>query len=148
MCHLRLVFSYSFSLWIICPLVQVGVLKSPTVMVLLLLSLFRSVSVCLMYLASLVAQWQRIRLQCRRRRFDPWIRRIPWRRKWQATPVFLPREFRGLRTLVGYSPQGHKQLDTTDAAEHTPMLVASIFTIVRSSFWIDPMIIMQCPYLL
>ena len=43
---------------------------------------------------------------------------------------------------MGYSPWGHKEVDTTKATEHTPVLVASIFTDVRSSFWIDPMIIM------
>ena len=45
--------------------------------------------------------------QFRRQRrcwFDPWIRTIPWRRKWQHTPVFLPGESHGQRTLVGYSP--------------------------------------------
>ena len=41
--------------------------------------------------ASLVAQW-RICLQCRRPRFHPWVRKIPWNRKWQPTPVFLPGE--------------------------------------------------------
>ena len=36
--------------------------------------------------------------------FDPWVRKIPWRRKWQPTPVFLPGESHGQRSLVGYSP--------------------------------------------
>jgi len=36
--------------------------------------------------------------------FNPWVRRIPWRRQWQPTPVFLPGEFHGQRSLVGYSP--------------------------------------------
>ncbi|KAB0337726.1 hypothetical protein FD754_025020 [Muntiacus muntjak] len=35
-------------------------------------------------------------------RFDPWVRKIPWRRKWQPTPVFMPRELHGQRSLVGY----------------------------------------------
>ena len=39
---------------------------------------------------------------------------IPWRRKWQPTPVFLPGKFHGYRSLVGYSPWGHKELDTTE----------------------------------
>ena len=51
--------------------------------------------------------------------FDPWIRKIPWRRKWQPTPVFLPGKFHGQRNLAGYSPWGHKALDMTDAAQHT-----------------------------
>ena len=53
--------------------------------------------------------------QCRRWGFDPWAEKIPWRRKWQPTPVFLPRqESHGLRNLVGYSPWGRKQSDTTE----------------------------------
>ena len=39
---------------------------------------------------------------------------VPWRRKWQPTPVLLPGEFHGLRSLVGYSPWSHKELDTTE----------------------------------
>ena len=40
----------------------------------------------------------------KRRSFDPWVGKIPWRRAWQPTPVFLPGEFHGQRSLVGYSP--------------------------------------------
>ena len=40
--------------------------------------------------------------------FDPWVRKIPWRRAWQPTPVFLPGESHGQRSLVGYSPRDHK----------------------------------------
>ena len=45
--------------------------------------------------------------QCRRHKrcgFDPWVGKIPWRRVWQPTPVFLPGESHGQRSLVGYSP--------------------------------------------
>ena len=52
--------------------------------------------------------------QCRRFRicmFDPWLSKIPWRRKWQPAPVFLPGKFHEYRSLVGYSPWGHKELD-------------------------------------
>ena len=52
-------------------------------------------------------------LQCRRPGFDPWVRKIPWRRKWQPTPVLLPGKSYGRRSLVGYSPWDHKELDTT-----------------------------------
>ena len=45
---------------------------------------------------------------------DPWVGKILWRRKWQPTPVFLPGESDGQRSLVGYSPQGRKELDTTE----------------------------------
>ena len=40
--------------------------------------------------------------------FNPWVRKIPWRRKWQLTPVFLPEEFHGQRSLAGYSPWGRR----------------------------------------
>ena len=43
----------------------------------------------------------------------PMSGKSPWRRAWQPTPVFLPGEFHGQRSLVGYSPWGHKELDTT-----------------------------------
>ena len=52
--------------------------------------------------------------KCRRFGFIPWVRKIPWRRKWQPTPVFLLGESLGQRSLVGYSPQGCKELDTTE----------------------------------
>ena len=42
------------------------------------------------------------------------VRRIPWRREWQPTPVFLPGESRGQRSLAGYSPLGHKESDVTE----------------------------------
>ena len=45
---------------------------------------------------------------------EPWVRKIPWRRKWQPTPVFLPGKSRGRRSLVDYSPWGCKELDTTE----------------------------------
>ena len=50
--------------------------------------------------------------------FNPWVRKIPWRRKQQPTAVFLPGESPGQRNLVGYSPQGHKELDTTEVTQH------------------------------
>ena len=62
---------------------------------------------------SLVAQ-TKICVQCRRPRFNPWVRKIPWRREWQLTPVFLPREFRGQRSLAGYSLWGCKESDMTE----------------------------------
>ena len=49
----------------------------------------------------------------KRHRFDPWVRKIPWRRKWQLVTVFLPGKALGQRSLTGYSPWGGKELDTT-----------------------------------
>ena len=48
--------------------------------------------------------------QCRRYGFDSWVGKIPWRRKWQATPLFLPGKSRGQRSPAGYSPWGRKSL--------------------------------------
>ena len=48
-----------------------------------------------------------------RLRFNPWVKKIPWRREQLPTSVFLPRESQGQRTLVGYSPWGHKESATT-----------------------------------
>ena len=47
-------------------------------------------------------------LQCRRPRFDSWVGKIPWRRKWQPIPIFLPGKSHGQRSFLGYSPWGHK----------------------------------------
>ena len=46
--------------------------------------------------------------------FHPWVRKIPWRREWQSTSVFLPVKSYGQRSLVGYSPWGHKESDMTE----------------------------------
>ena len=50
---------------------------------------------------------------------DPWVGNNPWRRAWQPTLVFLPGESHGQRSLVGYSPWGHKESDTTEATQQT-----------------------------
>ena len=59
--------------------------------------------------------------QCRRHKrhgFNPWIGKIPWRRAWQPTPVFLPGEANEQRSLVGCRPWGCKESDTTEETEH------------------------------
>ena len=80
---------------------------------------------CLTYMQSTLRNWKqqeraggsagkestcnaRERLQRRRPRFDPWVRKVPWRRKQQPTPVFLSGKFHGQRRVVGYSPWGRK----------------------------------------
>jgi len=49
-----------------------------------------------------------------RHRFDPWIGKIPWKREWQPTPGFLPGKSHGQQSLVGHSPCGCKESDTTE----------------------------------
>ena len=59
--------------------------------------------------------------ECRRHEFDPRVRKIPWRRRWLPTPVFLPGESHGQRSLSGYSPRGRQESDTTEATKHRPV---------------------------
>ena len=63
--------------------------------------------------ASLVAQRLTHLPGMRETGFDPWVGKIPWRRNWHPTLVFLPGESHGGRSLVGYSPWGLKESDTT-----------------------------------
>ena len=86
---------------------------------------------CSLIWASLVAQMVKS-LQCGRPRFDSWVRKIPWRRKWQPTPVFLPRKSHGWRSLVIYSPWSHKQLDPTERL-HLMSSIISYFPFQQST---------------
>ena len=63
---------------------------------------------------SQVVHWLRIQVQCRRLGFDTWVRKIPWRRKLQPIPLFLPGEFHCQRSLMGYHPWSHKESDITE----------------------------------
>ena len=49
--------------------------------------------------------------------------RFSWRRKWQLTPVFLPEKFHGQRSLVGYSPWGHKESDMPEHTQHNNLKI-------------------------
>ena len=64
----------------------------------------------------------------KRHRFVPWIRKSPWRWAWQPTPVFLPGESYGQRSMVGYSPWGCKQSDTTEATACSHLCWNSVMT--------------------
>ena len=54
----------------------------------------------------------------KRRGFSPGVGKIPWRRQWQPTPVFLPGESHGQRSQAGYSPRGGEESDTTKVTKH------------------------------
>ena len=68
--------------------------------------------------------------------FHPRVGKIPWRRKWQPTPVFLPGEIHGQRSLAGYSPWDHKESDTTERLTHThtPVVIRINFGIISVQF--------------
>ena len=72
------------------------------------------VYICIHIWASLVAQMVKICLQCWTPGFDPWVRKIPWRREWLPIPVLLPGEFHRQRSLAGYRPRGRKELDMAE----------------------------------
>ena len=79
---------------------------------------------------SLVAQMVKRVSTMRETGFNPWVGKIPWRRKWQSTPVLLPGKSHGQRSLVGYSPQGRKELDTTEQLHfdfRIPKLIMDIY---------------------
>ena len=57
---------------------------------------------------------KKIHLQCGKPGFNPWVRKVPWRRKWQPTPVFLPGEFHEQRSLAVYSSWDYKESDMTE----------------------------------
>ena len=62
-----------------------------------------------------------------RRGFDTWVRKIPWRRARQPTPVFLPGESHGQRILVAYSPWGCTESDMTEVTEHTRVFAVELW---------------------
>ena len=69
---------------------------------------------------------------CRRCKFNPWVRKIPWRRKWQPTPEFLPGKSHGQRNLAGYSPWTHKRVRHDLATKQQHSRVLGIMSATRS----------------
>ena len=63
----------------------------------------------------------------KRHGFDPWVGKIPWRRAWQPTPVFLPGESHAQRSLVDYSPWGLKESDMTEELTLTKAIMLIYF---------------------
>ena len=80
--------------------------------------LFLRAKICgyffLIYFTEVWLRWSRICLQCRRPGFNPWVRKIPWRREWLSTPAFLPGESHGQRSLAGCSPWGRRESYMTE----------------------------------
>ena len=74
--------------------------------------------------------------------FDAWVGKILWRRKWQPTPIFLPENFHGQRSLTGYSPWGRQEWDMTEHAHtHSPITeLCSAWTVSRTDLTLQ-----KCP---
>ena len=85
---------------------------------------------------SLVAQTVKNLPACRRPGFDPLIGKIPWRKEWLPTPVFLPGEFYGQRSLAGYSLWGRKSWTRLRDEVHTYWVISlfSFFVLTLLSF--------------
>ena len=69
-----------------------------------------------------------------RPRFNSWVGNIPWRRKWQPTPVLFPGESHGQRSLVGYSPWGRKESDTTEQLHFLSFFLSLIISDIEHLF--------------
>ena len=67
--------------------------------------------------------------------FHPWVRKIPWRRAWQPTPVFLPGESHEQRSLLGYNSKGCNELDMTEATQHAQSDTVSYSEKLLSALW-------------
>ena len=82
-----------------------------------------------------------------RQEFDPWVGKIPWSRKWQPIPVFLPGKSHGLRSLTGYSPRGCKVFQTwlSDWA-HTRMHIQPAASSTFICNFIFPFLIFSSPW--
>ena len=75
-------------------------------------------------------------LQCRRPGFDPWVGKIPWRKEWQPTPVFLPGKSHGQRSLAVCCPWSRKELGMTERltlTQHSDFIFLHIFLTVSLS---------------
>ena len=84
--------------------------------------------------------------------FDIWVRKIPWRRKWQHSPVFLPGKSHGQRSLAGYSPRHHEESDMTEhraketlehwqcslSSNHEPQGFSTHFSTLRNTLALFP----------
>ena len=81
-------------------------------------------------------RWLRICLQCKRPGFNPWVRKIPWRREWLPTPVFLAGESHGQRSLVGYTPWGGKESNRTERLTFSLYLLSFHEQFCTHEFWI------------
>ena len=88
--------------------------------------------------ASLMSQTVKLCLQCGRPGFYPWVRKIPWRRKWQPTPVFLSGESHAPRSLAA-TVRGVTESDTTEqlALPSTRVLVFDASVVLEHKEYVD-----------
>ena len=75
--------------------------------------------------------------QCRRHRFNPWVRKIPWRRKWQPTLVFSPEKSHGRRSLGVYTPWGCKRVGDNLATTQQLVLLSTLSQHLYDTYGIE-----------
>ena len=84
-------------------------------------------------------RWSRVCLQWGRSGFNPWVGKIPWGRKWQPTPAFLPGKSHGWKCLAGYGPWGHNESDMTESLYFVGRITALTadlsFQLLQRSSW-------------
>ena len=83
-------------------------------------------------------RWQRICLQCRIPGFYLWVRKIPWKREWLPTPIFLPGESHEQRSLAGYSPWCCKESNMTDQLSTVLLDISVLVPTVSHSCRLSP----------
>ena len=88
----------------------------------------------------------RICLRCKRAGFDPWAGKIPWRRKWQPTPAFVPGESHGQRSLAGYGPWGLKESNTCISLLCSRQLYLDVNRRLRLTMYKTELLILPDPY--
>ena len=103
--------------------------------------------------ASQVAESTESACQCRGCKFNSWVTKIPWRRIWQPTLVFLPGKSRGQRSLTGYSPWGRKEWDMTEVTEHAHIhclkkMLCNSVSLLYASQWILALFLIGLIYFL
>ena len=62
-------------------------------------------------------------MRCKSHSFYPWVGKVPWRRKWQPTPMFLPEKAHEQRSLAGYSAKGYKERDTVRSRRSSNLMI-------------------------
>ena len=80
----------------------------------------------------------------RRHGFDPWVRRITWKRKWQPIPVFLHGKSHEQGWLVGYNPWDHKELDTTEQLNNNKSLILDFVFSTTALGYYGMLIFLKC----
>ena len=73
--------------------------------------------------------------------FNSWVGKIPWRRAWQPTPVFLPGESHGWRNLVGYSPWSCKESDMTEQQRNHAHITLSVFILFHNASFTERLMV-------